>query len=180
MPPPAGEEPSVKLVDFLKKLPEPFAVEILEALPAPDRRELLRSHGAKVAISAGSLKREVRILKEARLLLAALQKTTDLDDQRTFLQGWLARRAEMIVGFLDAWKIEHQGGIVEDFGWVEKLEAAKVKESLAKATERVEPVAALVYFAYLELPCTAEVLDIDALLKSVEHGTAEAKKAPAG
>src|SRR5258708_3110101 len=105
----------MKLKDFLKRLPEPFAVEILEALPAPDRRELLRQHGAKVAISAGSLKRSDRLVKETRLLLKALEASTEVDDARTFLQGWLARRAEMIIGFLDAWGIQHQGGIVEDF-----------------------------------------------------------------
>jgi hypothetical protein len=170
------EERAVKLVDFLKKLPETFAVEVLEALPAPDRRELLRRHGAKVPISAGSLKRQDRILKETRLLLTSLGRSTDLDDQRTYLQGWLARRAEMIVGFLNAWGIEHQGGIVEDFEWVKKLEAAKVKESMAKVAEKMEPIAPLVYFAYLELPCTADVVDVDALLKGVEQGTSAAKQ----
>ena len=162
----------MKLVDLLKKLPEPFAIEILEALPAPDRRELLRRHGAKVPIAAGSLKRHDRIAKETRLLLQSLERTTDADDQRTYLQGWLARRAEMIVGFLDAWGIQHQGGIVEDFGWVEKLPAEKVKESLAKVGEKAEPVAALVYFAYLELPVTEEVLDVDGLLRGVAQGSA--------
>jgi hypothetical protein len=167
----------VKLIDFLKKLPEPFAIEILEALPAPDRRELLRRHNAKVAISAGSLKREDRVKKETKLLRQSLERATaDADDQRTFLQGWLARRAEMIVGFLDAWGVEHQGGIVEDFGWVEKLQPEKVKESMAKLAEKAEPVAPLVYFAYLELPCTAQVCDADALLKTVEQGTQPAAK----
>ena len=167
----------MKLREFLKKLPEPFAVEILEALPAPDRRELLRRHGAKVPIGAGSLKRADRLQKEAKLVLHALQReSTDLDDARTFLQGWLARRAEMIVGFLDAWGIQHQGGIVEDFDWVQKLEASKVKESLGKVGEKAEPVAPLVYFAYLELPVTAEVLDVDNLLKGVAEGTQPAEK----
>jgi hypothetical protein len=167
----------LKLREFLKRLPEPFAIEVLEALPAPDRRELLRRHGAKVAISAGSLKRSDRMQKEARLLLGALEKSDDVDDARTFLQGWLARRAEMIVGFLDAWGVQHQGGIVEDFEWVQKLEASKVKESIAKVGEKAEPIAALMYFAYLELPVTAEVLDVDALMKSVENGLPAPKAA---
>lgn len=163
----------MNLADFLKKLPEAFSIEILEALPAPDRRELLRKHGAKVPIGAGALKRQDRISKETRLLLQSLLRPgADLDDRRTFLQGWLARRADMIVGFLDAWGVEHQGGIVEDFGWVAKLDAAKVKESLAKLGEKVEPIAALVYFAYLELPCVAEVLDADALLAGAAQRTA--------
>lgn len=167
----------MKLRDFLKKLPEPFAVEILESLPAPDRRELLRRHGAKVAIGAGSLKRADRLGKEAKLVVSALQReSTDTDDARTFLQGWLARRAEMIVGFLDAWGVQHQGGIVEDFDWVEKLDAAKVKESVAKVGEKAEPVAPLVYFAYLELPVTEQVLDVDALLKGVAEGSQAAEK----
>ena len=161
----------MKLGPFLKRLPEPFAIEILESLPAPDRRELLRKHGAKVPIAAGSLKRADRIQKETRLLVQALEKSDNLDAQRTFLQGWLARRAEMIVGFLDAWGVQHQGGIVEDFEWVAKLDAAKVKESLAKVGEKAEPVAALMYFAYLELPCTEEVLDVENLLKGVAQGT---------
>jgi len=100
----------LKIRDFLKRLPEPFAIEVLEALPAPDRRELLRNHGAKVPISSGSLKRVDRLQKECRLLLAALDKSTDVDDSRTFLQGWLARRAEMIVGFLDAWESSTRAG----------------------------------------------------------------------
>lgn len=161
----------MKLGPFLKRLPEPFAIEILESLPAPDRRELLRDHGAKVPIAAGSLKRADRIQKETRLLVQALEKSDNLDAQRTFLQGWLARRAEMIVGFLDAWGVQHQGGIVEDFEWVAKLDAAKVKESLAKVGEKAEPVAALMYFAYLELPCTEEVVDVENLLKGVAQGT---------
>ena len=65
----------MKLRDFLKKLPEPFAVEILQALPAPDRRELLRQHDAKVPIGAGSLKRSDRLVKETRLLLRSLENT---------------------------------------------------------------------------------------------------------
>jgi hypothetical protein len=114
------------------------------------------------------------VAKESRLLLNSLQKMDDkeTDDARTFLQGWLARRAEMIVGFLDAWGIQHQGGIVEDFEWVQKLDQAKVKESLAKIGEKAEPVAPLVYFAYLEVPFTAQVLDVDSLLKGVQSGTA--------
>src|SRR4051812_48475307 len=116
--------------------------------------------------------------KEARLLLGALEKTADVDDARTFLQGWLARRAEMIVGFLDAWGVQHQGGIVEDFEWVNKLEAAKVKESLVKVGAKAEPIAPLVYFAYLELPVTEQVLDVPALLKGAEKGTG-ATTAPA-
>src|SRR5205085_11794854 len=87
-----AEDRPMKLKDFLKRLPEPFAVEILEALPAPDRRELLRHHGAKVAMGAGSLKRADRIHKEVRLLLAALATSDDVDTKRTYLQGWLARR----------------------------------------------------------------------------------------
>ena len=158
----------MKLRDFVKRIPETFAIEILEALPAPDRRELLRNHGAKVAIGAGSLKRSDRVQKEVRLLRAALEKSENPDDARTFLQGWLARRAEMIVGFLDAWGVAHQGGIVEDFDWVAKLEVAKVKDSLAKVGPKAEPVAPLVYFAYLEMPVTGEVLDVDALLKGLE------------
>jgi hypothetical protein len=161
----------VKLKDFITKLPEPFAIEILESLPAPDRRELLRRHGAKVAIGAGSLKRTDRVTKECRILLRELERSSDPDDARTSLQGWLARRAEMIVGFLDAWGVQHQGGIVEDFDWVAKLEAAKVKESMAKLAEKAEPVAPLVYFAYLELPVTEQVCDVTALLKGVEKGT---------
>src|SRR5947199_230708 len=54
----------------------------------------------------------------------------------------------------------------------QKLEASKVKESLAKVGEKAEPVAPLVYFCYLELPVTAEVLDVDDLLKGVANGTA--------
>lgn len=157
----------MKLKAFLERLPEPFAVEILEALPAPDRRELLRRHGAKVAVSAGSLKRANRISKEARLLVKSLLESTDPDETRTFLQGWLARRAEMVVHFLDAWKVKHQGGIVEDFGWVEKLDPATVKASIEALGGKHEPIAPLVYFAYLELPVTEQVLDVDALFKAL-------------
>jgi hypothetical protein len=157
----------MKLKAFLDRLPEPFAVEILEALPAPDRREILRRHGAKVAVSAGSLKRADRIAKEARLLVKALKGTEDPDEIRTFLQGWLARRAEIVVHFLDAWKVKHQGGIVEDFSWVEKLDAATVKASIESLGAKHEPIAPLVYFVYLELPVTEQVLDVDALFKNL-------------
>lgn len=156
----------MKLLTFLERLPEPFAIELLEALPGPDRKDLVRRHGAKVKVGAGSLKRSVRMAKECKLLLASLKKSDDLDAQRTFLQGWLARRADMIVHFLEAWEVKHTNGIVEDFGWVEELTAEKVKESLEAVKEKVEdmePIAPLVYFAYLELPCTDEVLDVDAL-----------------
>lgn len=163
----------MKLATFLARIPETFAVELLEALPAPDRKELLRRHGAKVAIGAGSLKRADRVVTEARLLLAALRKSTDADEGRTFLQGWLARRAEMIVGLLDAWKVQHQGGIVEDFSWVEKLDAATVKASLEKLDPKLEPIAPLVYFAYLELPVAEQVVDAAALFKGLEAAPAK-------
>lgn len=162
----------MKLQAFLQRLPEPFAVEILDALPGPDRRELLHKFACKVPISPGNLKRANRVAKECKMLLGALHKDGDADAMRTYLQGWLARRAEMIVGFLDAWKVTHQGGIVEDFAWVEKLTPEQVKESLEKVPEGTEPVAPLVYFAYLELPVTEQVLDVDALLKGVEAGSA--------
>lgn len=158
----------MKMVEFLERLPESFAQEILTALPGPDRKDLLRSHGAKVKVTAGSLKRSVRAAKETRLLMAALKKTEDLDSQRTFLQGWLARRADMIVHFLDKWEIKHQGGIVEDFGWVEKLTPEQVTASMEELPEELEPIAPLVYFAYLQLPCSAEVLDLDALFAGVD------------
>ena len=159
----------MKVKELLERLPSRFAIEILEALPAPDRRDLVRRHGAKVKVSAGNLKRATRMAKEAKLLIPALVRDEDADEARTFLQGWLARRAEMIVKFLDAWEVEHQGGIVEDFDWVEKLDAETVKRSMDEAfdAEKFEPIAPLVYFAYLEIPCTAEVLDVDALLKDV-------------
>ncbi len=157
----------MKLKAFLSQIPESFSVELLEALPAPDRKELLRRHGAKVAMGAGSLKRASRVAAEAKLLLAALKKNDDADEGRTFLQGWLARRAEMIVALLDAWKVQHQGGIVEDFSWVEKLDAATVKASLEKLDPKLEPIAPLVYFAYLELPVAEQVVDVDAILKGL-------------
>ena len=115
--------------------------------------------------------------EEARKLLAALRRSSDLDAQRTFLQGYLARRAEMIVRLLDAWEIEHQNGIVEDFAWVDDLPAEKVKESLEvlKEVEELDPEAPLVYFAYLELPCTEEVLDVKALIEGANE-PATAKK----
>ncbi len=157
----------MKLKAFLSQIPESFSVELLEALPAPDRKELLRRHGAKVAMGAGSLKRANRVAAEAKLLLSALKKSDDADEARTFLQGWLARRAEMIVALLDAWKVQHQGGIVEDFSWVEKLDAATVKTSLEKLDPKLEPIAPLVYFAYLELPVAEQVVDVDAILKGL-------------
>ncbi len=158
----------MKLADFLERLPEPFAIELLDALPAPDRRQLLRAHGCKVPVGAGTLKRADRVGKEARMLVAALRRSTDPDQARTFLQGWLARRAEMVVAFLDAWEVPHQMGIVEEFGWVAKLDAEKVKASLeAVADKHQEPIAPLVYFAYLELPVTEQVLDVDALFRGV-------------
>lgn len=163
----------MKLTAFLQKLPEPFAVEVLEALPAPDRRELLRRHNCKVPVTAGSLKRATRIAKEARLLVNALIKSGEPDEARTFLQGWLARRADMIVTLLDTWKVQHQNGIVEDFAWVEKLEAATVKASLEKLDPKLEPIAPLVYFAYLELPVTADVVDVDGLFKGLEASPAK-------
>ena len=160
----------MKLHEFLTRIPEPFAVEVLKALPGPDRKSLLRVHKAKLPVSSGTLRRSVRTAKECKRLLAALKKTKDLDAQRTFLQGWLARRADMIVHFLSAWEIDHQNGIVEDFGWLENLTLEQVKESLAKLQEEkedLEPIAPLVYFAYLEMPFTSEVLDVDALLAAV-------------
>lgn len=158
----------MKLKAFLQRVPDTFAVEILEALPAPDRRELLRRHGAKVPVSAGSLKRATRLAKEAGLLVKSLLRSEDPDEPRTFLQGWLARRAEMVVHFLDAWKVKHQGGIVDDFGWVEKLDVATVKQSLEGLDPKLEPVAPLVYFAYLELPVAEQALDVDAIFKDLE------------
>lgn len=161
----------MKLKAFLERVPEHFAVELLEALPAPDRRELLRRHGAKVKIAAGSLKRAQRVTKEARLLMQALRASEDLDGPRTFLQGWLARRAEMIVTFLNDWEVQHQNGIVDDFEWVQKLEADKVKASLDKLDPKFESFAPLVYFAYLEVPVTEQVMDVDAQLKAIEERT---------
>jgi len=167
------ETSRMKLQDFLGRLPEPFALEILQDLPGPDRKDLLRRHGARVKVGPGALKRAARLQKECRLLLAALQKAEDADEGRTFLQGWLARRAEMVVGFLDAWEVDHQNGIVEDFDWASELPADKVKESLEQVdAEKFEPIAPLVYFAYLELPVTEEVVDVDALLEGAKEGVA--------
>lgn len=178
----------MKLHDFLRRIPQSFALEMLEALPGPDRRELLRAHGARVKAGPGNLKRAARIAKEAKLLRGALLKSDEPDDVRSFLQGWLARRADMVVLLLDAWGIDHTNGIVEDFDWVETLSADAVKESLKvlepseededllrERKEKLEPIAPLVYFAYLELPCSAEVLDLDAVFKSVEDVPAAAK-----
>lgn len=162
----------MKLSAFLERIPESFAIEVLEALPGPDRKDLVRRHGAKVKIGAGTLKRASRIAKETRLLLQALRKSEDLDAKRTFLQGWLARRAEMVVAFLNAWEVEHTNGIVESFDWVTEITAETVTASLETVKEKCEnlaPIAPLVYFAYLELPVSEEVLDIDALWKSVEE-----------
>ncbi|MCA8922470.1 MAG: hypothetical protein KDD82_11715 [Planctomycetes bacterium] len=177
----------MKLHDFLQRIPQAFAIEMLEALPGPDRRELLRTHGARVKAGPGNLKRSARVSKEAKLLTSALLKSQEPDEIRSFLQGWLARRADMVVLLLDAWEIEHSNGIVEDFDWVPKLTPEKVKESLSvlkpsdddepilrERKEQLEPIAPLVYFAYLELPCSAEVLDLDAVLKSAEGVPAQA------
>jgi hypothetical protein len=160
----------MKMQAFLDQLPEAFAAEILQALPAPDRKDLLRTHGCKVTMSAGNLKRSVRQAKEARLILAALRKTDVLDAQRSYLQGWLARRADMVVYFLNAWEVDHTNGIVEHFDWVAELTPEKLKESLpglAEVNDKLEEIAPLVYFAYLELPCTEEVLDVPALFAGV-------------
>ena len=50
----------MKLHDFLKRIPQSFALELLEALPGPDRRELLRAHNARVKAGPGNLKRASR------------------------------------------------------------------------------------------------------------------------
>ncbi len=166
----------MKLSDFLDRIPESFAIEILDALPGPDRKDLVKRHGAKVKIGAGTLRRADRMAKECKLLLNALRKSDDSDSKRTYLQGWLARRAEMIVSFLDAWEIQHTNGIVEDFDWVANVTAEQAKESLERITkenEELEPIAPLVYFAYLELPVTAEIMDLDAAWKSVEPAVKE-------
>ena len=160
----------MKMLDFLERIPSHFAEEILQALPAPDRKDLLRRHNAKAKLKAGSLSRSVRATKEAKNLVSALKKS-DLDSQRTFLQGWLARRADMIVYFLNAWEVDHQNGIVEDFDWINEIDPAKVRETIPGLTEmndQLEPIAPLVYFAYLEMPCTAEVVDIDALFAGLQ------------
>lgn len=160
----------MKMLDFLERIPAHFAEEILQALPAPDRKDLLRRHNAKAKLKAGSLNRAVRATKEAKNLVSALKKS-DLDSQRTFLQGWLARRADMIVYFLNAWEVDHQNGIVEDFEWINEMDPEKVRETLPGLTEmndQLEPIAPLVYFAYLEMPCTAEVVDVDALFAGLQ------------
>lgn len=165
----------MKLKDFLTRVPDEFGGEILSALPAPDRKDLLRRHDCKVTLRAGSLKRSVRQAKEAKLLLAALRRTDDTDAQRTFLQGWLARRADMIVYFLDTWEVEHNNGIVDHFDWVAELSAEKVKESLPglkEVNDALEDIAPLVYFAYLELPVSGEVLDVDAIFKELAPASA--------
>jgi hypothetical protein len=47
----------MKMLDFLERIPPHFAQEILESLPAPDRKDLLRRHNAKAKLKAGSLNR---------------------------------------------------------------------------------------------------------------------------
>lgn len=166
----------MKLSAFLERIPETFAIEILDALPGPDRKDLVRRHGAKVKIGTGTLRRADRMAKECRLLLGALRKSDDMDSKRTYLQGWLARRAEMIVAFLDAWEVQHQGGIVEDFDWVKDLTIEQVKASVEKIVgenEDLEKVAPLVYFAYLEVEVTDQVLDVEAIWKSLEPAAQE-------
>ena len=163
----------MKMSDFLEEMPESFAIEVLSALPGPDRKDLLRKHNAKVKVSAGTLKRATRMAKECKRLVSALKKSDDLDAKRTFLQGWLARRAEMIVHFLGAWEVDNNNGIVENFDWVDTVELDTIKNSIEQLEiKELEPIAPLVYFAYLELPCTAEVLDVPALWAGLEAASA--------
>jgi hypothetical protein len=151
--------------DFLAKVPLSFVVECLDALPGVDRKRLLQAHNCRVKLSAGSLSKKARSESEAKKLYAALMRSEDSEDKRSIFQGWLARRAALIVGLLEAWEVTHQGGFVENFDWVAGLDKEKVTAAMAKVKEANPEVATdlafMIYFAYLELPILSEIFDVD-------------------
>jgi hypothetical protein len=154
----------MKLHNFLERMPANFVVECLEALPGVDRRRLLQSYKCRVKMGPATLKRQARLKAEGKKLHKVLLESDDVEDKRSIFQGWLARRAAMIIALLDAWEIEHQGGFVEDFEWVEKLDIEKVKRSLVTIKEEHEDAtdkAIAVYFAYLEMPALEELFKLD-------------------
>ena len=93
---------------------------------------------------------------EAKKLFAALERADDVEDKRSLFQGWLALRAPMIIALLDAWEVEHDNGIVEDFDWVSKLSDEAIESSIKTVREahpeEATDIAFMVYFAYLEMP----------------------------
>ena len=52
----------MKMADFLERIPDAFALEVMEALPAPERKELVRRHGAKVKVRAHRARNRLREL----------------------------------------------------------------------------------------------------------------------
>jgi hypothetical protein len=156
----------MKLHDFLEKMPATFVVECLEALPGVDRRRLLQSYNCRVKMGPTTLNRGARVQAEAKKLHKVLLDSDDVEDKRSIFQGWLARRAPMIIALLDAWEIEHKGGFVEDFDWVNELDIEKVKSSIEvvkKEHEETDDKAVAVYFAYLEMPKLEELFNLEEL-----------------
>lgn len=156
----------MKLHQFLEKMPTDFIVECLAALPGVDRRKLLQTYKCRVKMGPSTLKRQARLLAEAKKLHRVLLESDDVEDKRSVFQGWLARRAPMIIALLDAWEVEHQGGFVEDFDWVANLDNEKVKETISKIKEEHEEAtdkSLAVYMAYLEMPGLEDMFNIDEL-----------------
>lgn len=144
------------LADFFSKLPMPFVLECLESLPGNDRKRLLHVYNCRVKMGPGALSRKARVKAEAKKLFAALERADDVEDKRSLFQGWLALRAPMIIALLDAWEVEHDNGIVEDFDWVSKLSDEAIESSIKTVREahpeEATDIAFMVYFAYLEMP----------------------------
>lgn len=156
----------MKLQEFLEKIPAEFVIECLEDLPGVDRRRLLQAHKCRIKMGPGALNRKARLKKEAARLHKVLLAAEDVEEKRTLFQGWLAHRVKLIIALLDAWEIEHNGGFVEDFDWVEKLSKEQVQESMTKVRadlsadnqgELATDKGFLVYFAYLEMPLVNEL-----------------------
>lgn len=162
----------MKLEQFLSHVPQSFVLECLEALPGVDRRRLLQAHNCRVKMGPATLKRRDRMVAEAKKLYKAITESDDPEDKRSLFQGWLARRGEMIIAFLDAWEIEHKGGFVEDFDWVEKLELDKVKASIEQVKkdkpEVADDRAIAIYLAYLELPHLEELYPVASIFAEAE------------
>jgi len=165
----------MKLNALLARVPQEFVAETLQALPGPDRKRLLHTHGCRVKIGPATLQRKKRVASEAKKLRKVLLQLDDLEETRGLLQGWLARRGPMIIGFLDAWEVDHNGGFVEDFDWVNELAKDKVRASMDAIAEEHGELATrqamLIYFAYLELPFAEELIPFG---EAFEQASAEA------
>ena len=142
---------SSRLIDTILDLGAEGFTRRMEGLSGAERREIF--HELDVPPAGPSVSARRRNLRRIQAAWERLPPSASDEAAETFVRHWLARSAmPMIIDFLDAMKVEHRNGYLEDESALNDLDPTAIESALAGLAGKYDSEDVQLYAALMDLP----------------------------